>query len=272
MKPNGLPIFTLPLFIFLAMLQGAFGQSDVPPNAEAGKCYARCYMPDEYGFVEQEVVDKPASKKVKVIPAVYKTVWDTIVVRPSQKKVQVIPATFETVKEQVMVEPARTEWVKGKADPGCLSENPEDCQVMCLVELPATYKTISRRIIKTPSRTTEINIPSELKIVEKRVLVTPAQTKEINKPATYRTELRRVITKKGGYSSWREILCSQDVNTDVIRKVQEALLKAGYQPGPVDNVLGSATKEALQKYQMDRGLPVSTALNLETLKALGVEY
>ncbi len=259
-------------FAFVVCGHAAFAQGDVPPNAEAGKCYARCYIPDEYGFIEQEVQDKPASKKVKVIAAEYKTVKDTIVVKPARKKLQVIPATFETVREQVMVEPARTEWVKGKADPGCLSENPEDCQVMCLVELPATYKTISRKIIKTPARTDEIDIPAELKIVEKRVLVRPASTQEINIPATYKTELRRVITNKGGYSEWREILCSQDINTDVIRKVQEALTKAGYNPGPIDNILGNATKEALRKYQLDRGLPVSTALNLETLKALGVNY
>ena len=50
---RGFSALTL-FFVFVVCGQTAFAQGDVPPNAEAGKCYARCYIPDEYGFIEQE--------------------------------------------------------------------------------------------------------------------------------------------------------------------------------------------------------------------------
>jgi len=49
------------------------------------------------------------------------------------------------------------------------------------------------------------------------------------------------------------------------------LTKAGYEPGPSDNIMGARTKAALTKFQKDKNLPVGN-LDLETLKALGVNY
>jgi len=52
-----------------------------------------------------------------------------------------IPMKYETTTERVEVSPASTKWVKRKADRNCLSANPDDCLVWCLVEVPAEYKT-----------------------------------------------------------------------------------------------------------------------------------
>jgi hypothetical protein len=43
--------------------------------------------------------------------------------------------------------------------------------------------------------------------------------------------------------------------SDRYRAVQEALVKAGYRPGPVDGVWGPGSASALLKFQSDRGLP-----------------
>jgi peptidoglycan hydrolase-like protein with peptidoglycan-binding domain len=56
-----------------------------------------------------------------------------------------------------------------------------------------------------------------------------------------------------------------------VRQIQAALVKAGYEPGPTDNIMGARTKAALTKFQKDKGLPVGN-LDFETLKALGVNY
>ena len=45
-------------------------------------------------------------------------------------------------KERIEIAPASTKWVKRKADKNCLSADPNDCMVWCLVEVPAQYKTI----------------------------------------------------------------------------------------------------------------------------------
>ncbi len=44
--------------------------------------------------------------------------------------------------ELVEVEPAREDWVQKKADRNCLSANPNDCLVWCLVEVPAKIDTL----------------------------------------------------------------------------------------------------------------------------------
>jgi peptidoglycan hydrolase-like protein with peptidoglycan-binding domain len=60
------------------------------------------------------------------------------------------------------------------------------------------------------------------------------------------------------------------MTTAKIRIIQEALKDKGYDPGPIDNVLGAETKKALEKFQQAEGLPIG-GLNLKTLTALGIE-
>jgi peptidoglycan hydrolase-like protein with peptidoglycan-binding domain len=79
------------------------------------------------------------------------------------------------------------------------------------------------------------------------------------------------LVKPGGFTAWREVLCGDKVDGYTVRQIQAALLKAGYDPGPTDNIMGSRTKAALTKYQKDKGLPVGS-LDFETLKSLGIKY
>ena len=70
---------------------------------------------------------------------------------------------------------------------------------------------------------------------------------------------------------WVEVLCPADVTSYTIREIQRALSAKGYDPGPIDNVLGAQTKSALQQFQRDYGLPVGQ-LDLQTLAALGISF
>lgn len=242
---------------------------DVPPNAEPGKCYARCLVEDKYNYVNETVIDQPKLIKQLKLPALYKTVYDTVVVTPASTKRYTVPAEYETVREQVMVTPTTSKWVKGKADAGCLSANPADCQVMCLVEVPAVYKTIDKQILKNQAYTREQTIPMQYKIVTREVLVENEKIVQVETPATYKTVQKRVLVEKGGYQVWREILCGNDLTVDKIIQIQKALQAKGYNPGPIDDVFGPLTKAALIQYQKDKGLPVGN-LNLETLRSLGL--
>jgi len=80
-----------------------------------------------------------------------------------------------------------------------------------------------------------------------------------------------VLVKAGGFSEYREVVCSKNMTNQLVRQVQVALQKKGYTVGPagVDNVLGKDTRAALIKYQNDNNLPVGN-LNVETLKHLGI--
>ena len=100
---------------------------------------------------------------------------------------------------------------------------------------------------------------------------TAASTAEVPIAEEMSTYTITNMTGGGSYADWVEILCAADVTEDRILSIQKALKSAGYQPGPIDNILGSQTKAALLKYQKDKNLPQGN-LNLETLKSLGVSY
>ena len=55
-----------------------------------------------------------------------------------------------------------------------------------------------------------------------------------------------------------------------IQQAQKQLQVSGYDPGPLDGMLGSQTKAALRAYQADHNIPVTGALDNATRRALGV--
>ena len=68
---------------------------------------------------------------------------------------------------------------------------------------------------------------------------------------------------------WRSILCETNTTPAVIRKLQSALIREGYSPGPVDGVLGRRTTEAVTRYQRDNGM-ARGRLTMRSLRELGV--
>ncbi|MDX2003427.1 MAG: peptidoglycan-binding domain-containing protein [Chitinophagales bacterium] len=264
-------LFSVIMILALSFMAQA-QDGNYPPNAEVGKCYSQMYVPNEYDYKEVTEIDRPSYKKKIQIPAIYEYVYDTIIVTPAQKKLEVVPESYTTVIETVMVAPPTTKWVTGKRDPNCLSDNPADCKVVCLVEVPAKYTTYSRRVLDTPSYTREINVPAEIKISTRKILKSPARVEEYEVPATYKTVMKRVVSKKGGYTEWKEILCDDQCGPDLIKKVQQALNAKGYDAGPADGVMGAKTIQALVQYQTDKKLPLGKELNLETVRSLGIDY
>lgn len=315
--------FIKSLFICALMVTGTvtitnaqYG-TDRPPNAQPGKCYAKCELPSEFKTVTEQVMVKDQTKRLISTPAQYETVTEQVLIRDSYTKkeivpavwetttervlvddgatrVEIIPAVYETVTEKVMVAPASTEWKKGKADKNCLSANPEDCRVWCLVEVPATYrtitktvlktaantrqvkgdpvyKTITKRVVKTPETIREVTIPAEYSTVSRRVLKTAPKTEERVIPAEYITVTKTEKVKDGGVTEWIEVLCDSKLTSAKIIEIQKALKANGYDPGPIDDILGPLTRSALLKYQRANNLPTGN-LNLETLKKLGVSY
>jgi Putative peptidoglycan binding domain len=53
-----------------------------------------------------------------------------------------------------------------------------------------------------------------------------------------------------------------------IGQAQDRLQAAGFDPGPLDGVLGPRTREALRRYQTSQGLPATGALDEATRRAL----
>ncbi len=60
-----------------------------------------------------------------------------------------------------------------------------------------------------------------------------------------------------------------NLNENNIRQVQQELLKKGFDPGPIDGILGPRTKEAVSNFQDRFGMKASGDINNKTLFALG---
>jgi Putative peptidoglycan binding domain len=85
------------------------------------------------------------------------------------------------------------------------------------------------------------------------------------------TIVNTYVTDQGGFTEWREVLCSDKVTASIVTELHRGLKQRGYDPGKADNVMGMQTKKALAQFQKDNGLPVGN-LDFETLEALGVTF
>ena len=204
----------------------AGGSDDYPPNAVAGHCYQRVFLPETtetyqdkvvdtlertetriipavYGVEQKQIVVREARTEFITIPATYRTVTETIVIRPESTRSEFIPGTYETVTEQVLVREAHTEWRPGRAGgPGGKYgyEHPQAIKVLptgdvlCLIEVPAEYRSVTRQVLKTPGHTVEMTIPAETKVITRQVIDQEAHVEKRVIPAEYSTVTVRVIT------------------------------------------------------------------------------
>ncbi len=288
------------------------GQELLPPGAEPGECYARLFVPPTYRTVTEEKMKNEASERLKIIPAKYKWVQEQVMVKAASERLELlaaeydwveeqilvkqesarleeVPQVFETVTEKILERPAHTVWKKGTGPIEKMSN--ATGEIMCLVEVPAKYKTVYKRVLVSPAGTREIKIAAEYKSIRKKVMTKPPSTRTITIPAEYKTikvktvvspaEVQRTaipakyqtVAKKEqvteGRMAWHRILCQTNLDRGTVRSIQRALLKAGHNPGPIDGDIGRETLSALRAYQKDKGLAVGN-LTYETLKSLGV--
>jgi len=206
-------------------------------------------IPAKFKTVEEQVLVTPATTKTEVVPATYKsvtrqvpvdnpvevtsesspaeyeTVTERVLVKPAEKKTVTIPAVYETVTERVKVKDSYTEWKPGEKvyaigaealGGTILANRVTSSGVMCLVEIPAEFKTVTKRVVVTPETTKEEeteavyetvtrrvlkksaetrSVPSEtqMKDVVVRVIDQPATVRTVPVPATFRTVTKRVL-------------------------------------------------------------------------------
>ena len=285
----------------------------LPPGAKPGQCFTRLWVGPQYDTVSERILVEEAGERIEIIPAKYQTSKKRVLVKEATEKLVAVPATFKTVKERVLVKaatkkmvqvkpvyetvtervmdkPAHTTWKKGTGPIQKIDETTGE--IMCLVEVPATFKTIKKRVLKTPGSTKVQEIPAVYDTVDKSVIATPPTTRKVAVPAVYKTitvteeatppQERKIkipakyatVTKrklvKEGKMDWREILCDTNMTRDRISAIQQALKSAGHNPGTIDGVIGGDTMKAVNAFQRQKGLPVDRYLNIATVRALGV--
>lgn len=291
-----------------------YGSEDQPSSdAEVGQCYGKVRIagtfkeveekvvvepekvkkqtiPAKYNYVDEEVIIREQTVKFVEIPATYKIATENIVIEPEKKQIVTIPAKYKTVKERVMVKPAAKVWKKGR---GLIEKVGGDGEIMCLVEEPAEYemvekkvvieperqevkiipavtKIITKEVIDQPAKVEKRVVPAVKKTITKKVLVQPEKTIDVKVPAKYKIVKKKVAVTPSKVV-WRPVLCDYNITKDVIMKIQESLSLRGFDTGGVDGVFGSKTSAAVKEFQKSLGFQ-SGGITLETLRALGVSY
>jgi len=285
-------------------LAAASGGELLPPGAKPGQCFTRVWLPPQYktvtnrklvseagerievipakyGNVQKRVLVQEASTKLVTVPATYRTVTEKVLVRPARTVTETVAPVYETVTERIVDRAAHTTWKKGTGPIQRINESTGE--IMCLIEVPATYKTITKQVLKTPASTRNREIPAEYRTVTKRVVATEATTRTVQIPAKYSNvsvteevrpsqERRIAIPEKyttvtsrelvtDGKMDWREIMCETNTTPGRIMEIQRALQNAGYNPGPIDGGMGPSTIKAVNAFQRSKGLPVDRCFN-----------
>lgn len=271
-------------------------------------------IPAVYETVTERVVVKEASEEVvRVEPAQFEWVEERIEVSAASFRLEEVPAVYETITERILISEARRVWkpsegrIYGTALTGAASESvlrdqngnfitrvdTNTGQVMCLVEEPAEYKNVERRVLKSAASTRRIEIPAEYETVRRQVMTkapevitreipavyenrrvrkitTPAQERRITIPAEY-GEVTKTEVVRESTAEWLPVLCEVNVTTATVRDLQRALKTAGHYAGPIDGIYGRLTTNGVGSYQRVNSL-ASGGLTLETLNHLGVDY
>jgi hypothetical protein len=237
--------------------------------ADAG-CVKRTPIPARMATRTVQKVKMPASFREEIVPAQYATISKQVLKTPATIQEAVVPAEFKTISRQVVKTPAtfREEIIH------------------------AEFATITKQVLKTPATTLSKSIDNQYITMTKQIVKKPAtfefevipaqyatQTlrsfrksplRAIPVPAEHATYTYRQLVRKGGFSEWREIVCSSSPSPILLLKLQKALNARGYETFE-NHGHGSQTRNALIKFQKDRGLPVGN-LDMETIKALGLDF
>ena len=144
---------------------------------KANECYREYFTPAKYDSVQQSYVSKEASTSLKIVPAKYEYAEEKVLIKEASQRIVKVPATYTSATEKILIEDEKSEWKKSKCN-----GSGEDCGVMCLVTVPAKYRTITKRVIKTPATTKVIDIPAAYKTVKVRKVATPATVQEVTIP------------------------------------------------------------------------------------------
>lgn len=165
----------------------------MPEGVKPGEAWCRILIPAQYKDVEEQVCVCPATTRCEQIPAVFEERTRQVCVCPAKTKTIKIPGEYETQTEKVLVCAARTEWRKIPCTPSQLAAGEKQGDCWQLVEIPAQYKDVCKRVcVKEPSCKTE-TIPPVYKTVTEKVCVKPASTKQIPVPAKYETRTRKEL-------------------------------------------------------------------------------
>jgi hypothetical protein len=244
-------------------------------------------IPATYKIVKEPILVKEASTRLEEVPAVFEWVEERVIDTPAHtawkeggKIVEKIdgrtseavclvevPATYKTLKKRVMTSPATTRTIAIPAEYKTVSKQVVDKPATTkITEIPAEFMTIKKRVVKIPETTKVTQVPAEYKVEKVQKLVTPARSEKISIPAEYEAVTKTHIVTPSKME-WRQVLCDINLTAERVNLIQEALVKAGYNPGETRGELNTQTLDVILKFQQDNNLSTG-GITLETVHLL----
>jgi len=175
------------------------------PAAKPGQCFAKAKVPAKYITKTKRVlIQKASSKRVLVRAPQYTWVNKKVQVRKASYRTRTQAAQYRTVSKRVMVKPSYNTWKRGH---GAITRIDNSTgQIMCLVKVPAVYKTVNQRVLVRPAKTIRTLVPAVYKNVRSMKATAPALYKTVKRPARYTTQNYRVKVGGARYV-WKPIVC-----------------------------------------------------------------
>jgi len=164
-------------------------------DAQPGQCFYEHFKPATYKTVDEKVMVSVASEELTVQPAVLAASEKQIMTKPASKRLVEVPTVFKTVEDKVLIEPAKSVWKKGRG-PIQKIDNATG-EIMCRVDIPAVYETVTRRAIAAPPLTTSVVVPAEFEELQVRTVKSEAQEVRTPVPAKYTTVEKRELQSEG---------------------------------------------------------------------------
>ncbi len=166
-------------------------------SVEVGSCFNEYFTPAEYKTETQRIMTREASEKIVVLPAQYETVEERVVVKEAYTRSVDIPATYRSESESVLVEPARSVWKKGRGPVEKIDNLTGE--IMCLVEIPARYETLTKTVLDKPATTKTVDVPAVYKTIQVKRLVKPASENRVAVAAEFDTVSTKVKVADAGF-------------------------------------------------------------------------
>ncbi len=185
-----------------ALLNAAKNHGIDLDSANVGMCFHEHYVPETYKTVSEQILTKAATESVSVSPAQYEMVEENLLVKEASTQLVSIPAEYAVEEERVLDKPAHTIWKKGTGPIQRIDEGTGE--IMCLVEVPATYKTVKRTVLRSAARTETVVVPAEYRTVKVKKLVSSATEQRTPIAAEYGQVERQVVDQSAGFV-WHEV-------------------------------------------------------------------
>ena len=167
-----------------ALLAGAKTNGVDLAAVSVGMCFKEYYVPAKFEETEKDVLVKEASEEIKVAAAQFEEAEETVIIKQASKKKVYKPAEYETIEEKIEIEPAKAVWKKG--DGPITKIDNSTGEIMCLIQVPARYKTITKTVLKSASAIDLVEIPEETQAVKVSKLVSDATIDKVKIPAEYK--------------------------------------------------------------------------------------